>query len=84
MQGYAYAAWLARADLADAFGDPEPAGCRARAAGPADAFDERFWLPEEGWYAIALDGDKRPVDALTSNSGHCLWTGIIDDEHAAR
>ena len=42
-----------------------------------------FWLPEQGWYAVALDARKRPVDAFTSNVGHCLWTGIATDEHAA-
>jgi glycogen debranching enzyme len=31
---------------------------------------------------VALDGDKRPVDSLTSNIGHCLWTGIVDEERA--
>ena len=46
-------------------------------------FLDAFWLPEKGWYAIALDGSKRRVDALTSNVAHCLWTGIATDEHAA-
>ena len=45
-----------------------------------DDFNETFWLPDRGWYAVALDGDKRPVDALASNMGHCLWTGIVDEE----
>jgi glycogen debranching enzyme len=48
-----------------------------------DAFDSAFWLPDRGWYALALDGDKRPVDALASNPAHALWTGIVPDEHAA-
>jgi glycogen debranching enzyme len=46
------------------------------------AFNEAFWLPHRGWFAVALDGDKRPVDALTSNIGHCLWTGIVDEDKA--
>lgn len=83
VQGYAYAAWLARAELAEAFGDPATAlNCRERASTLRRTFAERFWLPEEGYFAIALDGHKRPVDSLTSNPGHCLWTGIVDDEHA--
>ena len=56
---------------------------RERADALRAKFLEAFWLPEQGWYAVALDGRKRPVDALTSNVGHCLWTGIATDEHAA-
>ena len=46
-------------------------------------FNERFWLPDKGWYAVGLDGDKRPIDSLTSNIGHCLWTGIADKDKAS-
>jgi glycogen debranching enzyme len=84
VQGYHYAALLARAELARHFGDQAHAD---RLATEADAlrtrFAERFWLPDRGWLAVALDRDKRPVDALTSNVGHCLWTGIVEDHHAA-
>ncbi|MFP5503514.1 MAG: glycogen debranching N-terminal domain-containing protein [Candidatus Sericytochromatia bacterium] len=44
------------------------------------AFNKRFWLEEEGFYALALDADKQPVRTLTSNIGHCLWSGIIDKD----
>ena len=85
VQGYLYAALLARAELADAFGDPaQAAELRDRADTLRGKFLEAFWLPEKGWYAIALDGSKRHVDALTSNIAHCLWTGIATDEHAAQ
>ncbi|MGY1719120.1 glycogen debranching N-terminal domain-containing protein [Blastococcus sp. SYSU DS0552] len=84
VQGYAYAARLARAELAEAFGDPLTAQrMRRRAAQLQQAFAERFWLPDRGWYAVALDRDKRPLDALTSNAAQCLWSGIVPDEHAA-
>ncbi|GAA0537254.1 amylo-alpha-1,6-glucosidase [Saccharopolyspora subtropica] len=84
VQGYVYAAWLARAELAEAFNDPATAArCRDRAADLRARFHEAFWLPEQGWYAVALDGRKQPVDALTSNAAHCLWSGIASDEHAA-
>src|SRR4029453_9177470 len=45
-------------------------------------FNEQFWLPERGYYAVALDGKKRPVDACTSNMGQCLWSGIVDEDKA--
>jgi glycogen debranching enzyme len=84
VQGYWYAALAARAELADGVGDPFTAErLRARAEALREKFVDAFWLPEQGWYAVALDGHKRPVDALTSNVGHCLWTGIATDEHAA-
>jgi glycogen debranching enzyme len=85
VQGYQYAALLARAELAQGFGDATTAArLRDRAETLRGKFLEAFWLPEHGWYAIALDGRKRPVDALTSNVGHCLWTGIATDEHAGQ
>jgi glycogen debranching enzyme len=85
VQGYVYDAYLARADLADDAGDPAGAGrWRERAAALKADFNERFWLPDRGWYAIALDRDKRVVDACASNMGHCLWSGIVDDDNAAR
>ena len=43
---------------------------------------ERFWLPDPGCYAIALDGDKRPGAGLTSNQGHLLWSGAVSAERA--
>lgn len=84
VQGYVYAALLSRAELADALGDQgRAARLRERAALLRAKFAEAFWLPEKGWYAVALDGSKRPLDALTSNVGHCLWTGIATEEYAA-
>ena len=82
VQGYVYAALLARAELAEQFGG-DATGPRARAETLRQRFADAFWLPDRGWYAVALDGDKQKVDALTSNAAHCLWTGIATDEHAA-
>jgi glycogen debranching enzyme len=46
-------------------------------------FNERFWLAERGgYYALALDREKRPVDSLCSNIGHLLWSGIVPPERA--
>jgi glycogen debranching enzyme len=84
VQGYAYAAYLARAAIARADADDATARrWEELAAELKRRFNDAFWLPDRGWFAIALDRDKRPVDALTSNIGHCLWTGIVDDDKAA-
>ena len=85
VQGYCYAAYLARADLAEAFDDePTARRCRELAAELKGRFHERFWLPDRGFYAVALDGVKEPVDTRTSNIGQCLWTGIVAEQVAPR
>lgn len=79
VQGYVYGALLACAWMAHEAGDEARAAeLRGRAARLKRQFNEQFWLPDRGYYAIALDGQKRPVDACASNMGHCLTTGIID------
>jgi glycogen debranching enzyme len=83
VQGYVYAALLARADLALLAGDHDRAtALRTRAARLKASFNRDFWLDDRGWLAMGLDRDKRPIDALTSNIGHCLWTGILDQDKA--
>jgi hypothetical protein len=85
VQGYVYAAYLARAHLAHEAGDEDAVQTWARRASDLkEAFNERFWLEDRGWVAVGLDRDKRPIDALASNMGHCLWTGILDEDKAAR
>jgi glycogen debranching enzyme len=84
VQGYVYAAYLARAHIASRLGDASTTQQYAdRAAALKRAFNEAFWLPDKGWYAVGLDRDKRSIDALASNMGHCLLTGIADAEKAA-
>ncbi|GAA1955833.1 glycogen debranching N-terminal domain-containing protein [Nocardioides panacihumi] len=84
VQAYTYAAFLARADLARAAGDDDGHhSWSTKAADLKRRFNEAFWIPDRGWYAVGLDGDKQQIDSLTSNMGHCLWTGIVDDDKAA-
>jgi glycogen debranching enzyme len=83
VQGYCYAAYQARARLAADTGDDATAALyRERAEELKAKFNATFWLDEVGYYATALDGNKRPMDSLTSNMGHCLWSGIVDDDKA--
>lgn len=83
VQAYVYAAYLARADIAHAEGEFDQADhYRSRAKELKHAFNERFWLPEKKYFAVALDHNKQQVDSLTSNIGHCLWTGILDEDKA--
>jgi glycogen debranching enzyme len=83
VQGYVYAAFVARSHFATEAGDHALAErLRQRAEALKKAFNRDFWLADRGYFAMALDGDKTPVDALASNMGHCLWTGIVDVEKA--
>ncbi len=84
VQGYAYAARAGMAEVFEALGEPErAASLRSQAAALKERVNRDFWLPGRGYYAEALDCDKHSVDALTSNPGHLLWTGIADPEKAA-
>ena len=85
VQAYAYAAAMEGAALLDAFGRPGGDGWRDWAAGLRDRFRRPFWVedPPGAIPAIALDGDGRPVDSVTSNIGHLLGTGFLDAAETA-
>jgi glycogen debranching enzyme len=83
VQGYVYAAYVARSLLARWEGDKsKERHWAARAASLRTSFNERFWMPDKGYYAIALDKDKKQVDSCASNMGHCLWVGLVDEDKA--
>jgi len=86
IQGYVYDAKVRSARLArEVWGDDELAERLEREAEELKRrFNEDFWLPERGYYALALDGKKRQVDSITSNAGHLLWSGIADADKAAK
>jgi glycogen debranching enzyme len=82
IQGYTYDAKRRCARLARWFwDDPVLADRLEREAAELKArFNRDFWLADRGYFAVALDGRKRPADSLTSNIGHLLWSGIVDDD----
>jgi glycogen debranching enzyme len=84
IQGYVYDAKRRCARLAREFwADDELAERLTREAGELRRrFQEDFWIPDRAFFALALDGEKRQVDSLTSNIGHLLWSGIVQEEHA--
>jgi glycogen debranching enzyme len=83
VQGYAYAAWQAAAEIAAVLGDRIRADMlQGRARQLKERFQEAFWVPELSTYALALDGKKRPCQVRSSNPGHCLYTGIASPAHA--
>jgi glycogen debranching enzyme len=84
VQGYVYAAKIAAARMAEILGQREFADrLRSQAATLQQKFEQEFWSPEIGTYAIALDGAKRRVAVRSSNAGHVLSTGIASRDRAA-
>ncbi|MEU8271146.1 glycogen debranching N-terminal domain-containing protein [Sphaerisporangium sp. NPDC049002] len=85
VQGYAYEAARHGAALLAAFGRPGADRWHAYADALAERFRAHFWVdgPHGRHPALALDRDKRPVDALTSNIGHLLGTGLLSAEESA-
>jgi glycogen debranching enzyme len=83
VQGYVYDAKLRSAELArEVWRDPELAERLEREAAELRArFNEAFWV-DDAYYALGLDRDKRPIDAVGSNMGHLLWSGIVPSERA--
>ena len=83
VQAYTYGAYLASAHFAFEAGDAATyERYRAKATHLKTNFNRDFWLEDKGWFAVGLDADKKPIDSLTSNIGHCLWTGIVDEDKA--
>lgn len=78
VQGYAFAALIAAARLLPA----RESDLLARADVLREAFHRRFWLPELGSYAMALDADSQPLRVLSSDPGHLLWCGIVPEDIA--
>ncbi|WP_293676908.1 amylo-alpha-1,6-glucosidase [uncultured Phenylobacterium sp.] len=77
VQGYAYAAYRTMAGLCERRGDAEAAeGWGARARALQAMVEERFWMPEQGFYGIALDGHGELCRVCGSNPGHLLFTGL--------
>jgi glycogen debranching enzyme len=85
VQGYVYDAKLRCAELArSVLGDLVFAQRLEReAADLRERFDRAFWVEPGGFYALALDGAKQPVDSRCSNMGHLLWSGIVPDGRVA-
>jgi glycogen debranching enzyme len=83
VQGYVYDAKYRMASLLRMFGDNERAEKLRREANElARRFDKTYWMPARGFYAMALDADKKPLEVISSNPGHLLWSRIINRERA--
>jgi glycogen debranching enzyme len=81
MQAYVYGAKTRVAPLFEAWGDhARAATLRSQAADLRRRFIESFWMADVDELAFLLDGSKRAVRSVVSNSGHCMWMGILDEQ----
>jgi glycogen debranching enzyme len=86
IQGYVYDAKVRVAELAERLIGDKGLSARLRREADElyDRFNQDFWSSERGgYYVVGIDGDKRPIDSMTSNMGHLLWSGIVPQERAA-
>jgi glycogen debranching enzyme len=81
VQGYAYRAYLSMSELAQQRGEHVAAEeWRQRAAHLQHAVEKHFWMSDQQFYALALDGQGQPCEVRASNAGHLLWTGLPKPE----
>jgi glycogen debranching enzyme len=86
VQGYLYAAKVTLAEALHRYGDASDRELATKlereAADLKTKFNRDFWWAEEEFFYQALDAAKQPIRYVTSNPGHCLWSGIVDADKA--
>jgi glycogen debranching enzyme len=83
VQGYVYEAKYRMASLMRSFGDIKTADrLKKESAEMAKRFEKAFWMPKLGFYAMALDRDKRQTQVISSNPGHLLFTRMLAQDRA--
>ena len=83
VQGYVYEAKYRMSRLLRTFGDMQTAEKLKKDAWEmAKRFEKAFWMPSRGFYALALDHEKRQVEVISSNPGHLLFTRMLGQERA--
>ncbi|MFV2061854.1 MAG: glycogen debranching N-terminal domain-containing protein [Gammaproteobacteria bacterium] len=85
VQGYVYQAKIFAAKFATLFGDTILATkLKKQAKILKKNFNRDFWCDNLSTFAIALDGNKKRCEVLSSNAGHVLFSGIANDDYAKR
>jgi len=83
VQGYVFDAKYRMASLLRHFGDSDRADQLKKESNElAKRFDKAFWMPQRGFYAMALDAKKQPLEVISSNPGQLLFTRIVNRERA--
>jgi glycogen debranching enzyme len=85
LDAYVFDAKVRMSEIFDDFGDRARAKrLRSEAKGLSQRFNDRLWMEDEDCYALGLDSGKRQINAVASNAGHCLWSGIVPADRARR
>ena len=83
VQGYVYEAKVRAAEIAGILGHAEfQEQLQEEARRVKKNFNDLFWSESKQTYVLALDGKKKPCNVLSSNAGHCLFSGIATRERA--
>ncbi|MHB0976590.1 MAG: amylo-alpha-1,6-glucosidase [Candidatus Aquicultorales bacterium] len=83
VQGYVFDAKMRMSELFAAMGETGRSDRLMRQALELQRlFEDRFWMEDKRFYALGLDGEKRQIDAIASNAGHLLWSGIVSGKRA--
>ncbi len=82
VQGYVYDAKMGVAEIAEFFWKDMSLAEKLRNEAQIlkKNFNEKFWLPEKGFFGLGLDKDKKIIDTLSSSNGHLLWSEIVDED----
>lgn len=82
VQGYYYAVLSQAAKLANRLKDDSlSTKLTKKSEKLKKIFLKEFWLPEQKFFSMALPKSKTPYTRITSNPGHLLFSGILDDEN---
>src|SRR5260370_42475353 len=83
LQGYVYDAKRRMAEVFEVLGDEARSKALLQQAETLKRqFHQAFWMEDEGCFAYGLDAEKKQITSIASNAGHCLWSGIADQEKA--
>jgi glycogen debranching enzyme len=83
VQGYVYRARLDTAWLFRLTGRQEEAErLEQQAKELRRRFQHAYWLPDRRYLAVALQKGGRPAEAISSNPGQALWSGIVSAAHS--
>jgi glycogen debranching enzyme len=83
VQGYCYEAQYRMSQLLRLFGETDRADrLRKSSAELTRRIEKSFWMSKEGFYAMGLDAQKRPLEVISSNPGHLLFTRAIARDRA--
>ena len=82
VQGYVYDAKFRMASLFKTFGDNHRADKLKQEALAIAKRLEAYWIANIGYYAIALDNEKKRVEIVSSNPGHLLFSRAVTRERA--